>query len=188
MSNYVYDLSKEQDVKKLFKELTNLETLFTSKKFKNYIANKCLEELAKLNNTLGSFGQGEEHDVFLAKIEEYKRNHKKEIGDDYIIIFNDTTLEQSEMTWVNENTKIHYPEGISIAYIIEYGTGLLGTSQEDWQVNVNNHASSWSYKKDNRLYRTSGISGRFIYGKLLEIIKLNFEKWVNEYIEREVDW
>lgn len=188
MSNYVYDASKDSDIKKLKKELLEISGLFNSKKFKNFIADKCLFELALFTQDMGSFSRGEEHSVFLKKVEEYKRNNKKEIGDDYIIIFNETTLEQSEMYWVSEKTIQNYPNGISIAYIIEYGTGLLGTSQEDWQVNVNNHNGSWSYKKDEKIYHTSGISGRFIYQKLLERVKLKFEKWTDEFLEKEVDW
>lgn len=185
MAKYVYDITKDADLKKILLIFDEYEKVFKTKKFKNFIANKCIKELRKIMSAnLNNFGEGEEHSVFKNKLKEYKKNNIKEIGDDYILIYNETILTQEEMTWVSEKTRSNYPNGISISKIIEYGTGLQGTSQDDWQVNVNNHNSSWSYKdpdNEGRYKHTSGIEGRFIYYKLLQSVEENFEQWVLQY-------
>lgn len=170
------------------KELKAIEKIFTSKKFKDFIGKKCLKVLDTLMSTdLGTFN---EHSVFDAKVEEYKQNCKYKIEDDYIILYNKTILTQDEMTWVSEKTKQNYSEGISIAHIIEYGTGLLGdsTPEDDWIVNVNNYTKSWSYKDpDDKVRHTQGIEGRYIFNKMMEQVEKDFSKWVDEYIEKEME-
>lgn len=189
MAKYVYDITKDADLKKLNAFFDNLEKIFTSKKFKNFIADKCLDELDSIMaNNLSNFGDGEEHSGFISKVEEYKRNHKKEIGNDYILIYNETILTPEEMTWVSEKTKSNYPDGLSISKVIEYGTGLVGSPQDDWEVNVNNHNKSWSYiDSDDKLRHTQGISGKFIYLKLLQTVQKEFENWVIEYVGKNME-
>lgn len=169
-------------------ELKKLTALFKSDKFKKYIGEKCLKVLDTLmQENLGNFN---EHSVFDAKVEEYKKNCKYEIENDYLIIYNDTILTQDEMTWVSDKTKKNYQEGISISKIIEYGTGLLGesTPEDNWETNVNNYSSSWSYiGPDNLIHHTQGIEGRYIFNKMMEQVQENFELWVDEYIEKEMD-
>lgn len=177
------------------KELKAIEKIFTSKKFKDFIGNKCLKVLDTLMSTdLGTFN---EHSVFDAKVEEYKQNCKYKIEDDYIIIYNKTILTQDEMTWVSEKTKQNYSEGISIAHIIEYGTGLLGdsTPEDDWETNTNpngiahtRNGSWWHYSPDDEnIHHTSGIEGRYIFNKMMEQVEKDFSKWVDEYIEKEME-
>lgn len=186
MAKYVYDITKDSGLKSLLLFYDNYDKLFKTKKFKSFIADKCIKELdAIMANSLNNFGDGEEHSVFNKKVEKYKKNNKKEIGDDYILIYNDTVLTQEEMVWVSEKTKSNYPNGLSISKVIEYGTGLLGKAQDDWQVNVNGHNKSWSYEDpDNkgRYKHTSGIEGRFIYQTLLQTVEKKFKLWVMEYI------
>ena len=169
-------------------EIKNLTTIFASDKFKKYIGEKCLKVLDTImQDNLGNFN---EHSVFDAKVEEYKKNCKYRIENDYLIIYNETTLTQDEMFWVSDKTKQNYPEGISISYIIEYGTGLLGdsTPEDDWLTNVNNYSSSWSYiGPDNLIHHTQGIEGRYIFNKMMEQVQENFGNWVDEYIEQEME-
>lgn len=192
MAKYVYDLSNRQDISELTDYINLLGGLFANKNFKQYIANKCLNELKDIcDYTLVTF---DEHSVFDAKVQEYEKSHGKEIGRDYIMIYNDTKLAQDEMWWVSPKTKENYPHGISIAKIIEYGTGIKGTSQTDWQVDVNNHGSSgWFYRNPDNygsanraesLVRTTGMEGRFIYQKLANNVEKKFDSWVREYMER----
>ena len=183
MAKYEYDLLKDTDWEALQEDLDSLAKLVTTKQFREYIANKCLEELEDIE----SYSLvNEEHSVWQSKILEYVRGHKVEYGNDYILIFNDTNMEQEEMFWVSKKTRSNYPNGISVAYIIEYGTGLKGTSQDDWQVNVNGHgANGWVYKDpDGFVQHTTGMEGKFIYQKLLDSVSQQIEKWTMEYIER----
>ena len=182
MSKYVYDLTKPSDIDKLTKELYSLASVFKTKGFKEFIANKCLKELDDIQSYLLNGYDKENTDIG-----RYQNNHKVEYGDNYIKIFNNTNLSQDEMWWVSEETREHYPDGISIAYIVEYGTGIKGTSQDDWQTDVNGHgAKGWVYISPNvnHYVWTNGIEGKFIYQKLYDKIVKNFDSWYMEYIER----
>ena len=182
------DIKDLYNVKALDAELNKFSKIFNSSKFKNYIGEKCLTVLDKIiQSSLGTFN---EHSIFDAKVEEYIKNCKYKLENDYIVIYNETTLTQQEMTWVSEKTKENYPEGISIAYIIEYGTGLLGesNSEDEWQTNVNNYKSSWSYKDpEGNIRHTQGIEGRFIYDKMMQEVEINFADWVDEFIRKEFE-
>lgn len=184
MAKYVYNLLDKGSVKKLVDDYTELAKMFGTMRFKKFIADKCLKELDDIcNYSLVTF---DEHSVFDSKVAEYEKNHKVRYGDDYILISNNTTLTQAEMFWVSEGTKAKYPDGISVSYIIEYGTGIKGTSQDDWQVDVNGHGSKgWSYQNpDNGQWtHTTGLEGRFIYQKLLDQVEKKIDKWINEYLE-----
>lgn len=192
MAKYEYDLDNRQDLNEMLGELDLIKDLFANSEFKRFIAKKCLEELADIcNYTLVTF---DEHSVFDAKVQEYEENHKYRIGSDYILIYNNTMLAQDEMWWVSPTTRENYPHGISIAKIIEYGTGIRGTSQNDWQTDVNGHGSAgWTYynpdnwgssNKVESLVHTTGLEGRFIYQKLADSVERKFDAWVGEYIER----
>ena len=191
MAKYTYDLNSRQDIKHLTDYLDLLGQLFRTKDFKTFIANKCLKELDDIcSYTLVTF---DEHSVFDEKVGEYEKSHGKTIGSNYVMIYNDTKLAQDEMWWVSPKTRENYPHGISIAKIIEYGTGVRGTAQDDWQVDVNNHGSTgWTYynpdnygssNKLDSLTRTTGLEGRFIYQKLADSVEKNFDSWVDEYME-----
>lgn len=182
---YSFEVKFDKTYQKILTEITDLNNMFQSASFKEYIKDKALEELNRIiQQRVNNFGEGEEHPIFVQKIDEYKRNNKTEIGADYILIFNDTMLTYDEMTWVSENTKINYIDGLSISYLIEYGSGLKGTSQSDWETNVNNHKGTWSYiGPDEKIYHTDGIEGRFIYDTLLQSVKDNFEKWTLDYLD-----
>lgn len=188
------DIIDLYDKSVLYKELNDLGKMFNSKKFKEFIGNKCLKVLDTLmQNNLDTFN---EHSVFDEKVEEYKKNCKYKIDEDYIIIYNETILTQEEMTWVSEKTKKNYPDGISIAHIIEYGTGLLGdsTPEDDWETNTNpngiahtRNGSWWHYSPDDEnIHYTSGIEGRYIFNQMMEKVEKNFSTWVDEYIEKEM--
>lgn len=186
MANYVYDLMKSGDFKKLEEDLLDIHKIFETNEFKEFVANKCLKELDLMSSSLLS--NISEANVPADKLEEYKNNHKKEIGKDYIEISNDTTLTQAEMVWVSEKTRERYKDGISIAYIIEYGVGIIGSEDDDWATNVpspSKHADgSWSFRKNDNLYlNVDGFNGKFIYQRLLDIVEDKFEDWVYEYID-----
>lgn len=187
MAKYEYDLLNDTDWKKLKEEINELSIMFSTKEFRKFIADKCLQELEDIQSYSLTY---DEHSVFDAKVQEYRENHKVEYGDDYILISNSTNLDNSEMWWVSPPTRQKYPDGISVAYIIEYGTGLKGTSQDDWQVNVNGYgANGWHYTSPDSGFRTTttGLEGRFIYQKLLDNVSSKMESWVFEYMERN-EW
>jgi hypothetical protein len=187
MSKYVYDISKELDFKNLLLSIDDISKIFESEKFKKFVAEKCIKELETIMGE--NLNDIPEYHVSAEKVQEYKNNNKYEIGTDYVLIFNETNLTQGEMYWVSDKTKERYPEGISISYLIEYGTGLRGTAQDDWEVNVSSPSKrsdgKWTFKKDDIVYKkVSGLAGRFIYDKLLQVVENNMQSWIDEYLEK----
>lgn len=207
---YTFDLTKVKDREDLQDFLYLMESFWNTKKFRKFVGDKCLDELFKLNHTIPDYTLLE-HSVFQGKVEEYKRNHQVEYGDDYILLFNDTVLPLEEMWWLGESSRPNYPNGISVALIIEYGTGLLGTPAEGWEVNINNHQQdpnsttysltqphdySWAWKylsPDHRGVKgvdpanyTNGLEGQLIYFKFFSKVRERFGDWVIEYAERMV--
>lgn len=181
MAKYEYDLANKKDLSLLLDRYDKLK-VYESRDFKEFIANKCKEELLDIGNyTLVTF---DEHSVFDAKVREYEANHRRRMGPGYLEIYNDTTLNVDEMFWVSDKTIMNYIMGISIAKIIEYGTGLKGTSQSDWQTNVNHYPHGWHYTNPDTWEGTytNGLEGRFIYLKLTDAIAKNFGDWYKEYM------
>ena len=197
MANYSYLLNIKSEYERFKKDLSSLSEIVRSEKFLEYLANKCIDELRDICSY--SLIGLSEHSAFDAKIEEYKRSHKKYIGKGFIVIYNGTTLAQDEMFWVSEKTRENYPDGFSIAYALEYGIGVPATPQDDWPTFVNSnglgHAgdNSWYYYNPdsmgedgnfNALNRSFGYEGRFIYQKLMDAVQDKITIWLSEYLER----
>lgn len=186
---YIYDITKEKDLQAFFEDIDEINNIFESMEFKKYIAQKCKKELDDIMER--KLSDIPEYHVMSDKVEEYKKSHIFEVDGDFILrITNSTTLTQDEMYWVSDSTKARYPEGISISYAIEYGTGLRGFSQEDWQVNVPSPSKhpdgKWTFKRDGIVYKNvSGLSARFIYEELLEVVQEKFRGWTEDYIEEK---
>lgn len=189
MASYEYNVWSPTDLKSLEEDLTNFAKLFSQKKFCDFLADKCMEELEDIQS-FTDFPN--EHSVFWGKVQEYIRNHKKEVRSNYVEIYNNTRLEQGEMFWVSPSTLLNYPDGISIAKIIEYGTGIRGTSVPEWEADVNHHGASgwWYYDPDDEdtLTHTYGLEGRFIYLQLYDRVRANVRDWVFEYMEKEAEF
>lgn len=185
MAKYVYDMTRKVDRDKLFMEFEGIKILFKTKKFREFIADKCLEVLDDICNTTEFWT---EHSIWEAKVEEYKHNHKVDIGNDYILVYNDTYYQPEELDWLSDRTKPNYAEGIPVSYLIEYGMGVSGDSHNDWQTNI-----STPYKRDGgRIWVGNNPDigksfyasreGKFIYLKLAMQVEQRFEDWVNEYV------
>ena len=191
-AQYTYNVSRMLDKDKMILELDTLKEVFKTKQFKSFIADKCIELLREICNDSTYW---EEHSVWADKIEQYKNGHKVDIGKDYVLIFNDTYYSQDELWWLSPETREKYIEGLSVSYLIEYGMGINGSAQSDWEVNVptsykNNGCETWvGYNPDeypNAIFYNSQ-SGKFIYLKLKLGVEQRFEDWVNEYIGKVLE-
>lgn len=181
---YKIDLFDPNTYDYLIDDLEKLSDALGSKDFMNFIADKCILELNRISNE--KLDGIREDDVTYSEINKYRSNHKVDVGDDFVIISNDTMADLSHLT---DKTKANYPEGLSIAKVIEFGTGVWGESNTefDWTVQQNpdrNYDKGWYYERDGSLHWSKGMGGKFIYNELLETVRKNFGKWVNEYIDK----
>ena len=184
MAQYEYDLTNQLDMAKLEQHFDKLGKVLESKKFKSYIADKCLELLKEICNEQTFW---EEHSVWSSKLDEYKNGHKVEIGNDYVLIFNDTYYSQDELWWLSPATREKYADGLTVSYLIEYGMGARSAGADDWQTGSKD---KWAgYDPDNypksKIY--SSQEGKFIYLKLATQVEQRIEDWILEYMERNVD-
>lgn len=151
-----------------------------SEQFMIFLADKCMVEL---NNIIDKTLNTEEYTT------EYRDNNKYQTSIDEIVISNDSMVDLSN---VSAKTLENYPNGLSLSKLIEFGTGILGTPNDefDWRTEVNpnrDYSKGWFYERDGKLYWTQGQQGHFIYNQLRESILQNIDNWVKEYIETKTE-
>lgn len=186
-AQYTFNASRVLNQNEFVEELETLKEVFKTKSFRSYIADKCIELVREICNENTYW---DEHSVWTNKLQEYKNGHKVDIGNDYVLIFNDTNYSQDELWWLSPQTRDNYIDGLSVAYLIEYGMGINGSEAEDWQVNMpsaykRQSGDTWvGYNPDNYPEATFYHSqeGKFIYLKLQTGVEERFEDWVDEYL------
>lgn len=94
------------------KDLNKLTDALDSKEFMQFLANKCMEELNRITNVKL---RSEDYST------DYRSSHKKRVTANKITIRNDSNVDLSHLS---EKTLARYPNGLSLAKIIEFGTGI----------------------------------------------------------------
>lgn len=181
MATKVVNLLDALGMETLEKELDKIAKTFTKKEFRKFIGDKCIEELKRISNE--ELAGVDENDISFSELIKYKMLHQMEVGSDYVLLFNDA---MADLNHLNPETSSKYPDGLSIAKLIEYGMGINGTSQDDWQTQMNpnrDYSKKWAYRKHGNLYMSLGIEGKMIYEKLENSIYKNFESWVDEWFK-----
>lgn len=155
-----------------------------SEDFMQFIGQKCMLELNRISNEkLGGFA---ENDMFTTEIDKYRVNHVLETKSKELIISNDT---MADLSHLSEKTASNYPDGFSIAKAIEFGTGILGTPDNEfkWETQVSENKSKyekgWYYERDGHLYWSKGFGGKFIYYELRKVVEEKIPEWFNEYVD-----
>lgn len=186
---YSYELSIS-DLTRLQKDMNKIIELLEDNAFKEFLAKKMEEGLQFIQNN--SFPieseQGMDFSVYMTS------NHV-EIGDDYIYIYNDATIDVASLTtFFDETSKMNYPAKLSLAKIVEYGIGYTGASftpqdeVEDWTYDVKGHGyKGWYYKgPDGKPRWTNGFVGRLVFYKLSLFVKAYISNWINEYLNEKL--
>lgn len=111
IKKYEVDIFDERQLDALTGVFDNIKEALESEEFMNFIALKCMKELKSIIDTnLGS----EEYTT------DYREQNHYEVTKDYIHIYNDSMVDLSE---VSEETLMNYPDGLSLAKIVEFGVG-----------------------------------------------------------------
>lgn len=177
---YEVDIFDLEQLKNFEMAFGNLKKALQSEQFMIFIADKCMKEL---NNIIDTNLRTENYTT------DYRSNNNYETTKDQVRIFNDSMVDLSE---VSEKTLQNYPEGLSLAKLIEFGTGIPGTDSDEfeWKTEFNpdrDYNKGWVYERDGQLHWTKGQEGHFIYQKLLNAVQENIESWVLEYMNLNLD-
>ena len=103
----------------MLEDFNRLKKALASPQFMDFLAQKCILELSKISNE--KLAGVKEDDITYTEVNKYRSNHKVKIGKNSVTISNDT---MAEIGHLSETTLGNYPNGISIAKIIEFGTGI----------------------------------------------------------------
>ena len=194
MKTYNLNINLSQKGISQWKSLYNkISYIFKSDKFYEYLGEKCKDALeiiqvAMLNET--------PDDMELSNY--LHSNHLKyEKGSKTIILYNDATIDVASLdTFFNETTKQNYPAQISLAKMVEYGTGYIGATTtphqeevQNWEYDVGGHGMlGWFYKgEDGRPVWTSGYEGKMIFYRTKEYIQKHISEWIVEYLDKKLN-
>lgn len=101
------------------KDFNKLKNALASPKFMEFLAEKCVMELSRISNE--RLGGIREDDVTYQEVDKYRSNHKVQIGKNFVKISNNT---MADLSHLSDKTLNNYPDGISIAQLIEFGMGI----------------------------------------------------------------
>jgi hypothetical protein len=183
-TTYEYSLSVK-GIKELKSKIQNFKQDLSSEEFIYYLCKKCYDELNQVTSEkLNSDDDG-------MYFHTYRTSHQKAIIDNDIYLWNETMIDLSSLS---EETRAKYPSGLSLAKVVEYGTGIVGANSEaskvakDWQYDVNNHGNKgWFYVDSSGSLRWSkGIHGRLIFYETKRRIEEKINQWVNEYFQKKL--
>lgn len=181
---YEINLS-DKGFKELKKNIKKVQSTFLDDKFIYYLANKSFQLLNQITQQNLNLDELNQYEHF------YRNNHQMKVLKDEIDIWNDTMVDLDSLN-LSDKTRANYSSGLSLAKIVEYGTGIVGANSEassiakDWQYDMNNHGNDGWFYEDNsgQLHFTRGIEGRLIFYKTKEEIEKNLDKWVSDYINK----
>jgi hypothetical protein len=109
---------------KTLKDFNKLKNALASPKFMEFIAEKSIMELSRISNE--RLGGIKEDDVTYEEVDKYRSNHKVQITEKSVRISNNT---MADLSHLSDRTLNNYPDGISIAQLIEFGMGVPRNSR-----------------------------------------------------------
>ena len=183
---YEFELT-EENIKKYADNIESLKKVFPGEGLKKYILQQCEELLDQI--------MLERNVASDEKADAYVSGNKTEIGKDYVYLYNDSEIDVANAdTWLNDYGKIFYPDKLSLAELVEYGTGLVGSEnaigiEDGWEYMQNtnrNYQEGWEWNNNGQTEHTQGQAGRYIYYELAEKIEENLDRWIEEYIDNAI--
>lgn len=179
-----------QGITKFKNKLNKINKILSSEDFIEYLEGKCFQELLRVTDI--SVNDINYHSVS-EDITRYRTNHQHEHEGNVITLWNDTMVNFDELN-VSDETRAKYPNGLSLAKIVEFGTGIVGANSEaskyaeNWQYDVNSHGNKgWFYKdRTGQLQWSRGINGKLVFLNTKKRIEKNIENWVTEYIDKKL--
>lgn len=183
-TTYRIELSTES-INKLISTTNKVKKALSSEEFNKFILGKC-KEVLDLILEFENIASDE-------KATDYLEGNKTEITKNYVELYNDSEIDIPDAdTFFSEYAKQFYPIKLSLAELVEYGTGLVGAQSskgtgDEWEYMVNknrDYSEGWEWKNGTHAEHTMGQEGRYIYFQLKETVEEHLDEWVEEYLER----
>lgn len=183
---YEFELT-EGNLEKYIDNLEKVEKALKSYEFRTFILNKCkglLDTIMEYTDIASD-----------QRADDYVAGNKTEIGKDYVYLYNDSTINiESADTWLNDYGKNFYPDELSLAALVEYGAGLVGSQNAkgidgEWSYMLNpkrDYEEGWNWNNKGTIEHTQGQAGRYIYYELSEQVRKHLDEWVDEYLENAI--
>lgn len=190
MKTYTLNISLSKSGISKYKKLNyQINKILNSKELREYLGDKCYKALQKIQGEKLTFEGGIEEMI----LSEYLLSNHLEIDydKDIIYVYNDAKIDVANAnSFFNETTKENYPAQLSLAKMVEYGVGIVGSFTphqevvENWGYDLNGHGDKgWYYKDANGKARwTKGYEGRLVFYSLVQYIKENVSAWITEYL------
>lgn len=185
--NYEIELS-EESIKGFTKELDKIEKKITNDSLNKFLMDKCRDTLEYImhNENVEGTQRGSE----------YIEGNHEEKGKGYIRLYNDSVIDiEGADTFLSEEAKETYPSRLSLAALMEYGTGLRGAESskntgDEWEYMVRpnrDYREGWDW--NNQSYsdfpsHTEGQEGKYIYFQLHEQVVEHIDEWMIEYFDK----
>ena len=112
----LFDLDSYDTV---MKDFAKLKRALSEPSFMQFVAEKCIMELSRISSE--RLGGIKEDDVTYSEVDKYRSNHRVDIYKKSVKISNDT---MADLSHLSDRTLENYPDGISIAKLIEFGMGI----------------------------------------------------------------
>lgn len=109
---YEVDIFDVKSMQGLYNVFDNLEEVVNSEEYMQFIADKCKKELEDIM------------DIELKSenyTTDYRTSNKYNVEPNKLEIINDSMVDLSD---VSEKTLANYPNGLSLALLVEFGTGI----------------------------------------------------------------
>lgn len=199
MADKVYTVELNQEnLQKIIKRYSEISKTLTSMEFKYFLLDKCKKardevmlerDIAHIEDVNDTANQ--------EKVDAYTSGNKEEISGNVITLYNDSIIDiGSTHTFFSEEYRdAFYPSELSLAELVEYGTGLVGADSsldtgDEWEYMANagrDYSQGWHYKSDNGIPElTQGSEGKYIYYYLTKAIEDNIEDWVDEFLSKKM--
>jgi len=191
VKKYKVDLSNgsQEDI---LNQLKRIEQAISSDAFKEDIKKNCTSTLTRVMNEKDINSIEEvSNSANQEKVAKYKKANKSYIEGNTITLYNDAFLTNDEMThFFNTNNRDKNYQGFSIAELVEYGSGLKGSSSSKGTRDEWNYGSrkGWVYKGDSDEDKvfTRGSEGKYIYYTTTQEIDDKICDWVTKYLDKEL--
>lgn len=111
-NSYTINLFDLSGFNEFSKDLDKLVEALDSKEFMKFLADKCMAELKRITNDKLRV---EDYST------DYRNNHRRRVTEKTVTISNNSMVDLSHLS---PETLARYPNGLSLAKIIEFGTGI----------------------------------------------------------------